>query len=99
MTNQIIFKRLFESIKPYKTKLIISMISMVFVALFTGAQTYLVKDLIDKIFIAKNEYYLFGLTMLVLIIFGLKGHLLLHLPLPSRADRPFHYQGFQGENF
>jgi subfamily B ATP-binding cassette protein MsbA len=29
--------------------------------------------LIDKIFIAKNEYYLFGLTMLVVIIFGLKG--------------------------
>ncbi len=73
MTNKIIFKRLFESIKPYKTKLIISMISMVFVALFTGAQTYLVKELIDKIFIAKNEYFLFGLTMLVLIIFGFKG--------------------------
>ncbi|MEE4164581.1 MAG: lipid A export permease/ATP-binding protein MsbA [Desulfocapsaceae bacterium] len=73
MTNQIIFKRLFEAIKPYKTKLIISMVSMVFVALFTGSQTYLVKDLIDKIFIAKNEYYLFGLTMLVVAIFALKG--------------------------
>jgi len=73
MTNQIIFKRLYQALKPYKTKLIISMISMVFVALFTGSQTYLVKDLIDKIFIAKNEYYLFGLTMLVVIIFGLKG--------------------------
>ncbi len=73
MTNKIIFRRLYLAIKPYKTKLIISMVSMVFVALFTGSQTYLVKDLIDKIFIAKNEYYLFGLTMLVVIIFGLKG--------------------------
>ena len=73
MTNKIIFKRLLKALKPYKTKLIISMISMVFVALFTGSQTYMVKDLIDKIFIAKNQYYLFGLTMLVVIIFGLKG--------------------------
>ena len=73
MTNKIIFKRLLDALSLYKTKLIISMISMVLVALFTGSQTYLVKDLIDKIFIAKNEYYLFGLTMLVVIIFGLKG--------------------------
>jgi len=73
MTNKIIFKRLLRALKPYKTKLIISMVSMVFVALFTGSQTYMVKDLIDKIFIAKNQYYLFGLTMLVVIIFGLKG--------------------------
>ena len=73
MTNKIIFKRLLKALEPYKTKLIISMVSMVFVALFTGSQTYLVKDLIDKIFIAKNEYYLFGLTMLVVVIFGLKG--------------------------
>ena len=73
MTNKIIFKRLLRALLPYKSKLIISMISMVFVALFTGSQTYLVKDLIDKIFIAKNEYYLLGLTLLVVIIFGLKG--------------------------
>lgn len=73
MTNKIIFKRLLKALKPYKTKLIISMVSMIFVALFTGSQTYMVKDLIDKIFIAKNQYYLFGLTMLVVIIFGLKG--------------------------
>lgn len=73
MTNKIIFKRLLKALKPYKTKLIISMVAMIFVALFTGSQTYLVKDLIDKIFIAKNQYYLFGLTMLVVIIFGLKG--------------------------
>ena len=73
MTNKIIFQRLLDALSPYKTKLVISMISMVMVALFTGSQTYLVKDLIDKIFIAKNEYYLLGLTMLVVIIFGLKG--------------------------
>jgi len=73
MNNKEILFRLLESIKPYKTKLIISMIAMIFVALFTGAQTYLVKDLIDKIFIAKNEYYLMGLTILVVVIFGLKG--------------------------
>jgi len=73
MTNKIILRRLIQALKPYKTKLIVSMISMLFVAGFTGAQTYLVKDLIDKIFIAKNEYYLFGLTVLVVVLFGLKG--------------------------
>ncbi len=73
MTNKDIFERLLTIVRPYRTKLIISIICMIFVAIFTGIQTYMVKDLIDKIFIAKNEYYLLGLTLLLIIIFGLKG--------------------------
>ena len=73
MTNKEILRRLLQAISPYKTKLIISMIGMVFVALFTGAQTYLVKDLLDKIFFEKNENYLHILTVIIVVIFGLKG--------------------------
>ena len=46
---------------------------MIFVALFTGAQTYLVKDLLDKIFFEKNENYLHILTIIIVVIFGIKG--------------------------
>ena len=73
MSNKEILLRLWQIIRPYRLKLLISMFCMVFVALFTGAQTYMVKDLIDKIFIARNEYYLFGLTILIVIIFAIKG--------------------------
>ncbi|MBT8334659.1 MAG: ABC transporter permease, partial [Deltaproteobacteria bacterium] len=73
MTNKEILRRLLHAISPYKTKLIISMIGMVFVALFTGAQTYLVKDLLDKIFFEKNEDYLHILTIIIVVIFGIKG--------------------------
>ena len=73
MTNKEILRRLLHAISPYKTKLIISMIGMIFVALFTGAQTYLVKDLLDKIFFEKNENYLHILTIIIVVIFGIKG--------------------------
>jgi subfamily B ATP-binding cassette protein MsbA len=49
------------------------MIAMLGVALCTGAQTYMVKDLLDKIFIDKNEFYLYSLTVIIVIIFGIKG--------------------------
>lgn len=73
MTNREILARLYQEIKPHKTKMVISMIAMVLVALFTGAQTYLVKDLLDKIFIEKDEYFLHVLTVIVVLVFSLKG--------------------------
>lgn len=73
MSNKEIFHRLIEILRPYRTKLLISMIAMIFVALFTGAQTYMVKDLLDKIFIEKNAIYLYSLTFVVIIVFALKG--------------------------
>lgn len=73
MTNKIILARVYKALKPYQSKLIISMIAMAGVALCTGAQTYMVKDLLDKIFIEKNEYYLYSLTIIVVFVFGIKG--------------------------
>ena len=50
MTDKEIILRLYGKISPYRSKLIIAMVAMIFVAAFTGAQAYLVKDLLDKIF-------------------------------------------------
>jgi len=73
MTNKDILRRLYQTLKPYRSKLIVSMIAMIFVALCTGAQTYMVKDLLDKIFIEKNDLYLYSLTIIIVFVFGFKG--------------------------
>jgi len=73
MTNKELLKRLYEFIKPYRVKLMIAMMAMICVSIGTGAQTYLVKDVLDKIFIEKNEFYLKMLSLVLLLIFFLKG--------------------------
>ncbi len=73
MTNKEIFKRLYEVIKPYRVKLLIAMLCMICVSAGTGAQTWLVKDVLDKIFIEKNTFYLKLLPLVLLLIFFLKG--------------------------
>lgn len=73
MTNKEIVARVYRALKPYRPKLIISMVAMAGVAICTGAQTYMVKDFLDKIFIAKNEFYLYSLTIILVLIFGVKG--------------------------
>ena len=73
MTNKELLKRLYEFIKPYRVKLMIAMMAMICVSIGTGAQTYLVKDVLDKIFIEKNEFYLKMLPLVLLLIFFLKG--------------------------
>ncbi len=73
MTNKEILLRLYAAIKPYQNKLIIAMIAMIFVAAFTGVQAYLVKDLLDKIFMEKNLFFLKVLPVIVIITFFLKG--------------------------
>ena len=73
MTNKDILLRLYQTLKPYRSKLVVSMIAMISVALCTGAQTYMVKDLLDKIFIEKNELYLYSLTIIIVFVFGFKG--------------------------
>lgn len=73
MTNKDIFKRLYEVIQPYQVKLLIAMLAMICVSAGTGAQTWLVKDVLDKIFIEKNDFYLKLLPLVLLLIFFLKG--------------------------
>ncbi len=73
MTTKELLLRIFQALRPYRSKLIVSMFAMLGVALCTGAQTYMVKDLLDKIFIEKNEFYLYSLTIIIVFIFALKG--------------------------
>ena len=73
MSNTEILHRLLLVIRPYRVKLLVAMLSMIFVACFTGAQAYLVKDLLDKIFMEKNIFFLKMLPLVVLVIFFLKG--------------------------
>lgn len=46
---------------------------MAAVALCTGVQTYMVKDGLDKIFIEKNPVYLYSFTIIIVLIFAIKG--------------------------
>lgn len=73
MSNKEILYRLYRVIQPYRFKLVIAMLSMICVAAFTGAQAYLVKDLLDKIFMEKNIFYLKVMPLVLLAIFFTKG--------------------------
>jgi ATP-binding cassette, subfamily B, bacterial MsbA len=73
MSNKDILYRLYQVIQPYRFKLVIAMLSMICVAGFTGAQAYLVKDLLDKIFMEKNIFYLKVMPLILLAIFFTKG--------------------------
>jgi subfamily B ATP-binding cassette protein MsbA len=73
MTNKEILTRLLMIIRPYAGKLAIAMFCMICVAGFTGSQAYLVKDLLDRIFMEKNTFYLKLLPLVVIVIFFLKG--------------------------
>ena len=73
MTNKELLLRLYKVIVPYQGKLLVAMAAMICVAGFTGAQAYLVKDLLDKIFMEKNIFFLKILPLVVVVIFFLKG--------------------------
>ena len=73
MTNKALLSRIYQALQPYRSKLIISMLAMAAVALCTGVQTYMVKDGLDKIFIEKNPVYLYSFTIIIVLIFAIKG--------------------------
>ena len=72
MTNKDILSRLYATIRPYQFRLIIAMLAMIVVSATTAAQVYLVKDLLDKIFVEKNIFFLNILPILVVLVFLVK---------------------------
>ncbi len=72
MTNKEILLRLYDFIKPYRVPLFISMIAMVAVAACTGGQVYIIKDVLDKILVEKNIFFLNLLPILIITIFLIK---------------------------
>lgn len=72
MTNKELISRLSQEIKPHLGRLSIAMVCMVVFSACTGAQAYLVKDLLDKIFIEKNVFFLNILPAIVILVFMIK---------------------------
>ncbi|NLX18038.1 MAG: hypothetical protein GXY53_01970, partial [Desulfobulbus sp.] len=54
MTNKDIIRRLSAVLKPHSRKLVVAMVTMVAVGGFNALQAYLVKPLLDEIFIKKD---------------------------------------------
>ncbi len=73
MTNKEILDRLKQAIAPYRFTLLIAMVAMVCVAAATGAQVYLLKYVIDNIFMEKNIFYLKLLPVVYVAVFFIKG--------------------------
>lgn len=70
---KLIIKKLFVYVKPYIKYLIISSISMVMVGGLTALVAYLIKPVLDDIFISKNKQMLVLLPIAVVIVYLLKG--------------------------
>jgi len=73
MTNKEIVTRLYGVLTPYRSKLLIAMVGMVIVAGFNAVQAYMVKPLLDEIFVNKDKVLLNILPLALLAIFFVKG--------------------------
>ena len=67
------FKRLLKMTKPYSVRLTMAMICMVAVGALTSSQAYMVKPVLDDIFLNKNTFALMWIPLAVIGIFLLKG--------------------------
>jgi ATP-binding cassette, subfamily B, bacterial MsbA len=72
MTNLGIYRRLLSYIKPYRMKLVISLILTTIVAGAMPAIALLVKYVMDKVFIAKDQLWLILLACTVIVIYLIK---------------------------
>lgn len=72
MTNKEILHRLYRIISPYKAKLLVAMLTMIFFSGFTAAQAWVLKPVIDEIFVKKDITVLALLPFGIVIIFLLK---------------------------
>jgi len=73
LTNREIINRLYGVLTPYRGKLSMAMVGMVIVAGLNAAQAYMVKPLLDEIFVNKDEFLLHVLPLALLAVFLIKG--------------------------
>lgn len=71
--TQGVYKRLLKYVKPYWRRLAIAMVCMMGTALCAAASAYLIKPVLDDIFISRRMEMLKTLSMAVLIMFMIKG--------------------------
>ncbi len=65
-------RRLLPYVRPYRLRFVQAALAMLAVALFNGAAVYLLKPLVDKIFISKDVALLRGALVLLPVLFVLK---------------------------
>jgi subfamily B ATP-binding cassette protein MsbA len=68
-----LYKRLLQYVKPYRMKLILAMICMLFFGLCTAGTAWLVQPAMDKIFVDKDMRMLFLIPMLIVGLYLIKG--------------------------
>lgn len=73
MTNKEIVRRIIPILKPYRKRMIVAIAGMIIYSLFNTAQAYMVKPLVDEIFINKDEYLLNLLPLALIALFCTKG--------------------------
>ena len=69
MTNKEILRRLLALTYPYRFQLGLACLAMVLGAAMTSLLAYLVKPVLDHIFIARNSFYLNWLPLVVILVF------------------------------
>ena len=73
MTNKELLHKVYKLIRPYRSKLVISIMAGLIVAALSGLQAYMVKPLLDKIFVEKNTFFLAVLPPALILLFLVKG--------------------------
>lgn len=68
-----LYRRLLEKVKPYKWRLVFSMILMAVAASTQGAMAYMVKDVLDGIFAERNMWLLYAVPVAIIILYAIKG--------------------------
>ncbi|AGF78911.1 ABC-type multidrug transport system, ATPase and permease component [Desulfocapsa sulfexigens DSM 10523] len=72
MPNKIVLRRLYALIRPYTSLFAIAMIAALAVAGLSALQAYMVKPLLDKIFVEKSSYFLAILPLALILLFAVK---------------------------
>lgn len=62
-----------DYLSPYKSRLVIAIICMMIVAGCTALTAWMIRPIIDEIFINRNEWFLYVLPAATLVIFFIKG--------------------------
>jgi len=73
MNRQQTIPRLLVYIKPYKGWLVSAIICMIFVAVMTAAQAYMVKPMLDEVFFNKDAFMLKVIPLAIILIFLVQG--------------------------
>ncbi|MCB4790749.1 MAG: ABC transporter ATP-binding protein/permease [Elusimicrobia bacterium] len=68
-----ILKRLIDYLKPHMNRFLLSLFCMAIFSAITGATMWIVKNMVDKIFIARDTKMLYILTAMIPVAFFLKG--------------------------